>query len=183
MVSDIMGRDLVTVHPDTNLVECAKKIVRKRTKSLIIAEGKKLRGFISPKDILWAFIKKHDGDLSKVKAIDISPKKIVTLKPSNDIEEVIKKIKQTKFERFPVVENDELVGVLTIKDILNYKPELYPEFEELEKIKDEEEKIKRIEEEKAGKLGNEGICEECGNQDLLVKYDGMMICGSCRESS
>ena len=179
-IADIMIRDLVKIKPETNLIECARKMVRKRVSSLVMVEKNKLVGFLSQKDILWALIKKSKKDLSQIKAIDISPKKIITLKPDLTIEQAMKKIKNSRFYRYPVIENDEILGIISIREILDFKPELYPEFEELEKIKRDEEKLKKIEEEKMQRLGREGICEECGNQDILVKHNGMMMCESCR---
>ena len=119
LVSDLMTRIPITVSPNTNLLECARKMVRKRVGSLLIIDGKKLVGFISQRDILWALIKKSKNDLSTIKAIEISPKKIATIKPSMTINEAIKKMKKFKFERLPVIQDNELVGMITSKDILN----------------------------------------------------------------
>lgn len=73
LVSDIMTRQIATADPDTSLLECARRMVRKKIGSLIIVNGKKLAGFISVQDILWAIIKKSKEDLSKIKASEISP--------------------------------------------------------------------------------------------------------------
>ena len=95
LVSDVMTRDSVTVNPNTNLLECARKIVRKRVGSLLIVDGKRFAGFISERDILWVLIKKSKEDLVEINVIDISPRKIVTIKPSSTIEEAIQKMRAT----------------------------------------------------------------------------------------
>jgi len=179
-VSEIMTRDPIIVKPDINLLECAKKMVRKRVGSLLLVSNKKLVGFISEKDILWALIKKSREDLPKIKAIDISPKKIATIKPTAKIDEAISKMKKVKFKKLPVIQEGELVGIITIKDILNFSPEIYPELEEFAQIREEAEKIKRMK--KMKKSIHEGICEECGNHDILTKIDGVLMCDSCRSS-
>lgn len=178
LVADLMTRDPVVVKPDENLLNCAKKIVQKRVGSLLIVEKKKLLGFISQRDILWAWTKKSKSDLSKIKAIEISPKKIATIKPSVTVREAISKMKSLKFERLPVVQDNELVGMITAKDILNFHPEFYPEIEELAKIREESQKLKRIQ--KVEEI-SDGICDECGNRDVLRRFNGMMLCESCRE--
>ena len=183
LVADIMTQNPIVVTPSTNLLECAKKMVRKRVGSLLIVDKTKLVGFISQKDILWALIKKSKKDLSDIKAIDISPKKIATLSPSMTISEAIKKINKSKFERLPVIHNKELVGMATSKDILSFHPELYPEMEELAKIREETRKLKRIKKSKEIRSINEGICEECGNHNLLYRFNGMLICDSCKNAS
>ncbi len=179
LVSDVMTRTPITTPPNTNLLECAKKMVRKRVGSLLLTDNKRLVGFISEKDILWALIKKSRADLSKIKAIEISPKKIAIIKPTNTIKEAIEKMKRLKFERLPVINNNELVGMLTAKDILNFNPEFYPELEEFSKIREESDKLKRIR--KSKEIG-EGMCEECGNHDVLYNEDGRVICDECRRS-
>ena len=177
-VSDVMTRDPITTRPETNLLECAKKMVRNRVGSLLLMVDKKLVGFISDTDILWALIKKSKDDLSKIKAIDISPRKIATIKPSATIQEAMSKMKKFKFKKLPVIQEGELVGIITAKDILNFQPEFYPELEEFAHIREEEEKLKRIKRVKNSIY--EGICEECGNHDILTNVDGMLICDSCR---
>ena len=182
LVSDIMTRYPITAKPDTNLLECARQMVRKRVGSLILADNGKLVGFISQHDILWALVKKTKEELSKIKAIDISPKKIIVVKPNSNIEEVINKMKNLKFERLPVVQGKELVGIVTAKDILNFNPEFYPELEEFAKIREETEKLKRVKKAKGRKSMNEGICEECGDQGFLYRFNGMLVCESCKNS-
>lgn len=168
--------------PETNLLECAKIMVKKNTGSLLLVDKNKLVGIVSRHDILWALVKQSKMNLENIKAIDISPKKILTIKPSATIDEAIKKIKMTKFERLPVVESNKLVGIITIKDILTFHPEIYPELEEFAKIREESRKLKLIEKAREKESTQEGICEECGNQDILYKANGMLICESCKNS-
>ncbi len=182
LVLDIMTRMPVTISPDTHLLECARKMVRKRLGSLLIVDKKKLIGFISNQDILWALIKKSKEDLSKIKAIDISPKKIAAIKPTSTIEEVVKKMKKVKFYRLPVIKDKELVGMISIKDILNFYPELYQELKEFAQIREETKKLKRVKRAETRKM-SVGICEECGNQSTLYRVDGALICDSCMSSA
>jgi CBS domain-containing protein len=178
LVADIMTREPVTIFPNANLLDCARLMVKKNVGSLVIIDKKKLVGFISQRDILWALTKSSKSDLKKIKAIEISPKKIAVIKPENTIREAIEKMNRLKFERLPVVHKDTLVGVVTAKDILNFHPEVYPEIEEFAEIKEEAEKLKRI---KEAEKRREGICEECGNRGILFRYNGMLVCESCKD--
>lgn len=180
LVVDIMTREPITISPDSNLLECAKKMVKNKVGNLLLVVDKtKLVGFISQKDVLWALVKKPNADLTKIKAIDISPKKVITIRPESPIKEAIEKMKKTKFERLPVIKDNELVGMITARDILNFHPEVYPEIEEFSKIREESEKLKRV---KKAETGREGICEECGHEGILFRVNGMLVCESCKDS-
>ena len=144
LVSDIMTRDPITIKSRSNLLDCAKKMVQKKVGCLLLIEKDRLVGIISHKDILWALIKKSSKDLLSIRAIDISPKKIAKINPTNTIEEAIRKMKKLNFKKLPVIYKNKLVGLITVKDILNFNPEIYPELEELSKIREEANKLKTL---------------------------------------
>ena len=184
LVSDVMTRYPITINAKTNLQECAKTMIAKKVGSLLLIDKsrkKKLVGFLSQKDILWALVKKSKEDLKNIRAIDVSPRKIATIKPNSTIDDALKKMKKTKFERLPVIHENELVGMITIKDILTFNPEIYTELEEFAQIREEAEKLQRIKKAKQKRI--EGICEECGNRDFLQDFNGTLICENCRNSS
>ncbi len=183
LVSDIMTRQLISAKPDTTLLDCAKMLVKKKIGSLLLVENKKFVGFISNQDILWAIVKKSKADLSKIKASEISPRKVVTIKPEASIEEAAKKIKKFKFEKLPVIKNGEAVGIITLGDIMKFYPEVNPQFRELDLIKEETEKLKRLEDAKERVAFRDGICEECGDRGPLYRVNGMLVCASCLSSS
>jgi len=183
LVANVMTRNPIIVKPNENLLNCAKKMVRKKVGSLLIVNKKRLVGFIDQRDILWALVKKSKEDLSKIRAIDISPKKIATIKPSLKLREAIQRMKKLKFERLPVLHEKKLVGMITSKDILSFHPEFYPELEEFAQIREETKKLKRMKKAKDRKFMHDGICEECGNTDILYRVNGMLICDSSCKSS
>jgi len=181
IVADIMTRDPIKISPDTDLLTCAKIMVKKRTGSLLLVKNKRLVGIISRKDILWALIKKSKSDLSKIRAIDISPRKIATIKPNRTLDYALKKIKKVKLARLPVIHKGELVGLITSKDILQFNPNLFSEFSEYHQIREWEEKEKRLEKAQDRRI-IEGICSECGNEGILIEIDGELICEDCADS-
>ena len=180
LVADIMTRDPVTIGPGATLLDCAKMMVKKKVGSLLIVHEKKLLGFIDEKDILWAMIKKSKDDLSRIIALDIAPRKIGTINPFISIKEAVKKMKKLKFERLPVIHNGELVGIITVKDILVFYPGLFSELDEMSVIREEYKKLLRVKTAQIIPRTRDGICEECGKRDILFKVNGMLMCESCR---
>jgi len=181
-VGDVMTRDFISVNPDVSLLDCVRTMVKKRVGSLVLQKEGTLKGLITEKDILWAVTKKSGKDLYKIKCSEISPRKIVTIKPSVDLMNAIKVMQKSKFRRLPVVIKNKLVGMLTLKDILRVEPALF----EIAaghyslQIKEQEEKMKRKE---AGEESNYkyGLCQECGREALLEDIDGAYLCKHCTD--
>lgn len=178
-VGDIMTRDFVSAKPDISVLQAIKLMVKKRVGSLILEEKDILRGILTEKDIMWALSKKSVKDLGKVEAGEICTKKITTIKPSADIYDAMKLMKKANYRRLPVTVKKRVIGLLTMKDILRIQPELFEIVKENYAIREEAEKLKRI---KSPESFKEGICEECGNFDILYNVDEELICESCREA-
>jgi CBS domain-containing protein len=175
-VGDLMTRNFIHVSPETNLRDCAKTMVKKRVGSLIIKEGDKLKGILTEKDIIWAMVKKTKKGLKDIKSKDLMKRKVVTIKPGADITDAMTKFKKKKVRRLPVVENGKLIGFLTTKDILKIDPGLFQMIAETMKIKEETAKLKRRD---IGAQRKQGICEECGEYDILYHDEAQLLCEKC----
>ena len=175
-VGDLMTRNFIHVSPETNLRECAKTMAKKRVGSLIIKEGDKLKGILTEKDIIWAIVKKSKKDLKNILAKDLMRRKVITIKPGADITDAMARFKKKKIRRLPVVENGKLIGFLTINDILRIDPGLFQMIAETIKIKEETSKLKRSDIEAPRK---QGICEECGDYDILYHDEAQWLCDRC----
>jgi CBS domain-containing protein len=177
-VGDIMTRSFISVNPNTNLIDCAREMMRKRVGSLVLKDGQKLVGLLTEKDIIWAMTKKGANGLGKIKAKEIASKKIATIKPSADVYEAMERMKKLKFRRLPVVVNNNVIGMLTLKDVLRIEPSLFSDINKIGEIREESEKLKRV---KGERWSSEGLCEECGNFDVLYRVDNRLMCLSCKD--
>jgi len=182
-VGDIMTRDFISVRPDTSIRECSRIMIKKRVGSLILNERGKLKGLLTERDIIWAITKKSIEELGNIKAQDLAKKKVTTIKPSADLYEALQKMRKSKYRWLPVIIKGNVIGFLTLKDMLRMEPGLFDiaHAHGAFKIKEEKDKLRR----KASRILERGwlkedMCEECGNFDLLYKQDGRLICESCR---
>ena len=175
-VGDLMTRNFIHVSPETNLKECARTMVKKRVGSVIIMEDQKLKGILTEKDIIWAIVKKSKEDLKNILVKDLMKRKVITVKPGNDIVDAMQKFKKKKIRRLPVVESGKLIGMLTLKDVLKIDPGLFQLIAETIKIKEETGKLNRS---SINAPRKQGICEECGEFDILYHDDAQWLCESC----
>ena len=179
-VGDIMTRNFISTKPDISVLDATKLMTKKRVGSLILEKDGFLKGIITEKDIIWALTKKrHRRDLAKIKAKSICSRRPTTIKPSADVHDAIRLMRKKKFRRLPVTIKKRVIGYLTLKDILRIQPELFKIAQESYIIKEQAEKLKRKE---TGESIKEGLCEECGNFEILYNEDGRLICEGCRNA-
>jgi len=141
-----------------------------------VTEGKKLVGIITSRDILWTITKKPSTNLKELNVMSVATRKVAVIKPSADINTALQKMKTLNFRRLPVISLGQVIGMITLKDILRVEPSLYFQSGELTKIREEEEKIKKTKIQ--GPL--EGFCENCGAFSELLRVDSTLLCQDCR---
>ena len=178
-VGDIMTRDLVSVKPNKTIGECAKLMSKEDIGTVLIEDHGKLKGALTEKDIIWALTKKQD--LSNVRVSDIMLRKITTIKPSKDIFEAMLRMKNQKVAWLPVTVRGNVIGMLTINDILKIEPGLFEIASQNWKVREEPEKMDRRRRALAGKESwiKEGECEDCGAYGILYNIRGKLFCEQC----
>jgi len=188
-VGDVMTRNFVAVSPEISISECSKIMIANKVGSLIVKSAKQiLEGILTEGDIISVIAKSKN--LEKIKAKDVMTKKVLTISPSEDMYEALKKMRGKKIRWLPVVIKDRVIGMLTVKDIIKIEPSLFDIVAEFQPIREEQEKLKAIKQRKKRMLevgeeekGDEGQCEECGNYGPIYKVDGKTICESCKDET
>ncbi len=122
-VLDTMTDEIVTVHPSTSVQECAILMKEKKLGSLIIQENGTLLGIITQEDIVFKVTAKRLKLATPVEKI--MSKDLISVSPDLDVFDALELLKSNEVKQVPVVHDSKLVGILSVKDILQIQPELY----------------------------------------------------------
>ncbi|MEM4703289.1 MAG: CBS domain-containing protein [Candidatus Pacearchaeota archaeon] len=177
-VGDIMTRNFLAVRPNTSIIYCAKMMTKGHVSSMIIKEGQQLRGVLTEGDIIRGISRgiKLTDRVSK-----IMTKHVVTIGPSKDIVKALKLMKRKRIRWLPVVVKKNVIGLVTMKDILKIEPALSAISAQRIRIAEEREKKKRVRAVDEMKWVREGPCHECGVYDLLYKVEDRYLCENCKK--
>jgi acetoin utilization protein AcuB len=127
-VDSIMSREVVTVSPDAALVDIRKRLQEGGVNHMVVVEDGTLRGVISDRDVLEAispFLDTYSEEHRDVKTLSQPASEImqadpITATPDTPIEEASRTLLDNRVSSLPVVEGDELMGIVTGKDMLEY---------------------------------------------------------------
>jgi CBS domain-containing protein len=123
-VGDAMTFKPVFVSPSTTLIECSKIMDKKHVGSLIIKSGSKPLGIVTEQDIVRKVVAKGK-DFTQTTAEEIMETKLYTVQPEDDIYDALMIMNDFNVRHLPVIHNENLVGFLTIKDVLKIEPALF----------------------------------------------------------
>jgi CBS domain-containing protein len=125
-VCDWMTREVITISPNTSLVEAHKLMVEKRIRRLPVTHDGRLVGIVTLGDVRGAEpahasslnIWESDHLLAKLKVIEIMTQRPVTIRENARMWEAARIMLDKKFSGLPVVDQaGHLVGIITESDI------------------------------------------------------------------
>ena len=172
IVKEAMKTNLVVVDPSTTVIEAARLMKQRKIGNVIVIQDNKPVGILTESDIIKKVVAegKNPVDII-VKEVMSTP--ILTTDPYISLNDVMKKMNKCNVRRLPVIENDQLIGIITLKDISRMSPilhEISREWYDIT-ISDETHLKKQI---------FSGKCEDCGILSANLKnVDGRLLCEDC----
>jgi CBS domain-containing protein len=110
-----MSRNLLSVAPDDRLVDAAKRMSERGVGAVVVLDAERLVGILTERDMLHA-IAKGFGDDSRVREwMTAHPE---TIEASDSTEHAAALMIHGGFRHLPVLEDDELAGILSIRDVM-----------------------------------------------------------------
>jgi CBS domain-containing protein len=118
-----MTRTVVTATPEMTAAQAGKKMVEKRVGSIIIVKDDKPVGIVTESDMVAKVIFKNVKP-SSIKLEQLMSKPLITTKSSDDVHDAVLMMVQKKIRRLPVLDGDELVGIITDADVIQVSSEV-----------------------------------------------------------
>ncbi len=179
-VRDVMKRNVVTASPDETVLEAVKRMKEKDVGSVVVVENSKPVGIMTREDVTIK-VAAENKLASDVLVKEIMNQPLVTCSEEDDIMRVAAVMNKYGYERLPVVdENNDLKGIISVREILAIAPGLIEIFRERLRARMEEEPQTLFGEREEEVI--EGECELCGNySEELRKINDMWICRECAE--
>jgi acetoin utilization protein AcuB len=121
LVRDVMKTPVLTVGPEVTLEEAYKLLLEKGIRHLpVVAEGR-LLGIITDRDIRLAtsHLNPEGPCPGCARVEEVMTKEVVTAHPLDPVEEAARVMRHRKIGSLPVLEDGEIVGIVTGIDLLD----------------------------------------------------------------
>lgn len=113
------GHAIASTSPHVSVYECALKLTQFKVGALLVLENDKLVGIISERDILKKIVA-AGVDPNKVLVESIMTKEILTVLSTTTVREAMRIVTEKRVRHLPVLDNGNLVGVISIGDLTRW---------------------------------------------------------------
>ena len=115
------GREVITTAPTVTLEEAIAVLTRHRIGALVVLGAEeRVIGILSERDIVRALSEQGAGAL-KQPLSQVMTRTVITCSEADPISEIMDRMTRGRFRHIPVVEQDRLVGIVSIGDVVKQR--------------------------------------------------------------
>ena len=116
-VRDIMTSLIITAEAETLVVDAARLMAAEDIGSLLITKADVLAGMVTRREVIAAQLLSEES-YHNLRVKDIMTTPVVTIGPEADIGQAISLINQTGKRHIPVIEGNDIIGLVATTDII-----------------------------------------------------------------
>jgi CBS domain-containing protein len=115
------GNDVISIEPTATLETAVRTLAEHRIGALLVlGTDRRVIGILSERDIVRVLAEQGAGVLSQPLS-QIMTRKVVTCNSSETIGVIMERMTAGKFRHVPVVEQEQVIGVVSIGDVVKYR--------------------------------------------------------------
>jgi CBS domain-containing protein len=115
-VKDIMTKNVAYINPAATVIEAAQLMQKHNIGSIPVCDQSGVVGIVTDRDIVVRNVA-HGTNPQSISVRDVMTSQITTTTPDTDVNSVSKMMSQNQIRRIPVVENNKIVGIVSLGDM------------------------------------------------------------------
>ena len=121
-VRDYMHAGLVTVDASATVSEAAHVMREHGVSSVVVTEASRPVGIFTERDVVRAVAERTDAPNSAIS--EWTTRQLQTIRPDAGTAEAVSAMVNGRFRHLPVEEGGELIGMLSMRDLMSLEPAL-----------------------------------------------------------
>ncbi len=116
-ILQIKGNDVYSVDLNTSIITALELMAEKGVGAVIVMDDEKIAGMFSERDLARKVVKNRSLDL-ELPVSELMTKDVFVISPEDSIEECMAIMSSTHIRHLPVLEDGNLVGLISIGDVV-----------------------------------------------------------------
>jgi len=115
----MMSRRILSVGPDTPVIEAARTMQEAKVGALLVAEGSRFIGIVSETDLVRRVLAVR-GNVHQVRVAEVMRAPIITIEIDRSAHEASDLMAERGIRHLAVTDTGKIVGMLSVRDLLKY---------------------------------------------------------------
>lgn len=116
------GSEVETITADARLADAVQRLGHKRIGALPVVEDGRIVGIISERDVIYC-LKDHGAEVLDWPVSRVMSSPAITVSPDTEVLSALALITQRRIRHLPVVEGQQIRGIVSIGDLVKHRME------------------------------------------------------------
>ncbi len=113
------GRVVYTVPPEVTVAEAVARMNQEKVGCLVVSRGGRLKGIFTERDVLVRIVG-HNLDPARTRVAEVMTSEVEIIDSATKVKKALVKMTEKHCRHLPVVEEGELVGMVSIGDLTRW---------------------------------------------------------------
>jgi CBS domain-containing protein len=123
-ILDTKGHQIESVEPDTRLSSAIKTLTERKIGAVLVMSEGRIEGILSERDVVRVLGERGAAVLDEPVSA-VMTRKVVSCRQADTVAAIMEIMTSGKFRHLPVVEEDSVVGLISIGDIVKWRVREY----------------------------------------------------------
>ncbi|HEX7790206.1 MAG TPA: CBS domain-containing protein [Afipia sp.] len=119
-ILDTKGHQILSVSPDAKVSAAVKILSERRIGAVLVMNGQKVDGILSERDVVRV-LGERGASIMDEPVRTVMTSKVITCREADTVGAIMELMTTGKFRHLPVVENDRVVGLISIGDVVKWR--------------------------------------------------------------
>ena len=115
---DSKGKDVVSIDVSSSVEEAIRQMNSRKISAILVTEGEKTVGLFTERDVVRCYMSTNGKSFKEVIMKDAMTASLIVAEQNDDICEIMSVMIEKNIRHLPVVEKDKVIGMLSIRDIV-----------------------------------------------------------------
>jgi len=112
------GKDTVSIDVSSTVDDAIRSMHARKISAIMVMENGKTVGIFTERDVVRSYIASGGKSFKELPVRDAMVKDLIVAVPDEDLHEVSAVMVEKNIRHLPVVENNKVIGMLSIRDII-----------------------------------------------------------------
>lgn len=115
---DSKGKKIVSIDAASSVEDAIRTMHSRKISAVLVTEGGKTVGIFTERDVVRCYISLDGKNFRDVKVKDVMIKDLIVAVPDDELDDIATIMVEKNIRHLPVFENNRVVGMLSIRDII-----------------------------------------------------------------
>jgi CBS domain-containing protein len=123
-ILDSKGHNILSVEPDATLSAAIKLLGERKIGAVLVMDKGRIEGILSERDIVRVLSERGASVLDEPVS-EVMTRKVISCRQNDTVSAIMEMMTTGKFRHLPVVEDERVVGLISIGDIVKWRVREY----------------------------------------------------------